>query len=97
MQLIFVDMRLFNYDNYKRTNFYKNVREDASCRFTIKLFNGQLYYAYNGVPVVEIPSGTTASEMVERLTALRDTYVRYQAEMNNIEKENNETTSTMPA
>lgn len=43
----------------------------------LKDFDNELYIAANGVPLLPIPSDWTASQIIQRLTELREGYMKY--------------------
>lgn len=52
---------------------------DLESRSAIKVkdFDNELYIAVNGVPLLPIPQDWTASQILERLSSLREGYTRY--------------------
>ena len=48
----------------------------------VKDFDNELYIAANGVPLLPIPGEWTASQILEKLSALREGYTKYQIKNN---------------
>ena len=57
---------------------------DLESRSAIKVkdFDGELYVAVNGVPLLPIPNDWTASQILERLSSLRSGYTNYSTKTN---------------
>lgn len=70
---------LNKYKQTKKEDLIKRVQEDASNKYSIELFDDMLYYAYDGVPIIGIPSDTTAQEMTQRLKELIGNFVEYKS------------------
>lgn len=48
----------------------------------VKDFDNELYIAVNGVPLLPIPNDWTASQILDRLSSLRNGYMNYIAKAN---------------
>lgn len=57
---------------------------DLESRSAIKVkdFDGELYIAVNGVPLLPIPQNWTASQILDKLSNLREGYMKYAATNN---------------
>lgn len=59
---------------HREANTLRSIKNEAESQYSIELFNGKLYYAYDGIPLVGISENTNAAEMIERLSKLKQTY-----------------------
>lgn len=68
---------LNNYRQNRKASILKGIEDEASRVYSIMEFNGQLYYAFNGVPMVGIPDDTPASKILEKWQGFKHSYIEY--------------------
>ena len=73
-------MNLFNlFSNFKtkrRENRKKEIESQARQRIGIKDFDGALYFAYDGTPLLPVEDSATPKAMLDTLVTLRENYVK---------------------
>ncbi len=69
-------MGLFNTIKEKHQTARQNdVQLQAKARIRVSDFNGKLYIAYDGTPLVQIEEKWTTKEIIQQLSTLRENYI----------------------
>ena len=68
---IFSDLRAKRRENRK-----KEIESQATQRIGIKDFDGALYFAYDGTPLLPVEDSATTKAMLDTLATLRENYVK---------------------
>lgn len=69
-----------NYKQNRRASILKGIEDEANRVYSIMEFNNQLFYAFNGVPMVGIQPDTPAKEILEKWQGFKKSYVDYKKE-----------------
>lgn len=73
---------LNNYRLKRKDSFFKEIEEEADRAYSIMEFDGKLFYAFNGVPMVGIQPDTTAAEILEKWKGFKNSYIEYKKKHN---------------
>jgi len=68
---------LSNYKQNRKAALCKAIEQEAEDSYTLMEFNNQLYYAFNGVPMVGIAPDTTANEILQKWQGFKRSYIDY--------------------
>lgn len=55
----------------------QSIEYEASSRITIKVFNGEMFIAFDGFPLVLVPKDTKACDCTEKLNEIRKSFINY--------------------
>ena len=70
-------MELFqNFKNKRQENRKKEIESQARQRIGIKDFDGELFFAYDGTPLLPVEETATPKAMLDTLSTLRENYVK---------------------
>lgn len=70
--------KIINY--FKRIqaeNATKEANIEADNLYSIIAYKDELYFAFNGIPIIKIDSSTTSSKIIEMLNNLKELYRSY--------------------
>lgn len=61
----------------RQTAKQENAQKEAEQVITVSDFAGTLYIAYAGTPLVAVEENWTPKDILNKLSTLRDNYIRY--------------------
>ena len=69
--ILFSDFKAKRQENRK-----KEIESQARQRIGIKDFDGELFFAYDGTPLLPVEDSATPKAMLDTLSTLRENYVK---------------------